>query len=84
MTKKMLCDKFGWNWPSGSGDEGENVKSLWQDWQRHTTDKFPLEKLSWAFGSGELKSCKENGGSLGIITVARNLETHNYTSFYKL
>ena len=26
----MLCAKFGWNWPSGSGEEDENVKSLWQ------------------------------------------------------
>ena len=23
-----LCAKFGWNWPSGSGEEDENVKSL--------------------------------------------------------
>ena len=22
----MLCAKFGWNWPSGSGEEDENVK----------------------------------------------------------
>ena len=26
----MLCAKFGWNWPSGSGEEDENVKSLRQ------------------------------------------------------
>ncbi len=24
----MLCAKFGWNWPSGSGEEVENVKNL--------------------------------------------------------
>ena len=27
----MLCAKFGWNWPSGSGEEDENVKSLQTD-----------------------------------------------------
>ena len=27
----ILCAKFGWNWPSGSGDEDENVKSLQTD-----------------------------------------------------
>ena len=24
----ILCAMFGWNWPSGSGEEDENVKSL--------------------------------------------------------
>ena len=48
---KMLCAKFGWNWPSGSREEDEYVKSLRQ---RRTTDKFRSEKLIWAFGSGEL------------------------------
>ena len=58
---RMLCAKFGWNWPSGSGEENENVKSLRQRRQRRqrqrrrTTDKFWSEKLTWAFGSGELK-----------------------------
>ena len=57
----MFCAKFGWNWPSGSGEEDENVKSLrrrQQRQQRRTTDKLWSEKLTWAFGSGELKiSC---------------------------
>ena len=67
LHPRMLCAKFGWNWPSGSGEEDENVKSLRQQWQqqqrqrqqwrqRRTTDKFWSEKLTWAFGSGELKS----------------------------
>ena len=51
---RMLCAKFGWNWPSGSGEEDENVKSLRQRRQRRTTDKFWSEKLTWAFGSGKL------------------------------
>ena len=63
LHPRMLCAKFGWNWPSGSGEEDENVKSLRQRRQqqrrqrqrRRTTDKFWSEKLTWAFGSGELK-----------------------------
>ena len=59
----MLCAKFGWNRSSGSWQEDENVKSLQQrqrqrqrrQRQRQTTDKFWSEKLTWAFGSGELK-----------------------------
>ena len=51
----MLCAKFGWNWPSGSGED-ENVKSLRQQGRRpRTTDKLWSEKLTWAYGSGELK-----------------------------
>ena len=29
----MLCAKLGLNWPSGSGEEDENVKSLQTDRQ---------------------------------------------------
>ena len=29
----MRCVKFGWNWPSGSGEEDENVESLQLDRQ---------------------------------------------------
>ena len=29
----MLCAKFGYNWPSGSGEEVENRKSLQTDGQ---------------------------------------------------
>ena len=29
----MLCAKFGGNWPSGSGEEDENVKGLQTDGQ---------------------------------------------------
>ena len=48
----ILCAKFGWNWPSGCGEEDENVKSLQTD--RQTDDRWS-EKLTWAFSSGELK-----------------------------
>ena len=56
----ILCAKFGWNWPSGSGEVDENVKSLQTDGRtdgrtdRQTTDDRRSEKLSWAFSSGEL------------------------------
>ena len=58
LHPRMFCAKFGWNWPSGSGEEDGNVKSLRQQRrrQRRTTDKFWSEKLTWAFGSGELKT----------------------------
>ena len=46
---RMLCAKFGWNWPSGSGEKDENVKSLQTD--RQKTDKKWSEKLTWAFSS---------------------------------
>ena len=40
---RMLCAKFGWNWPSGSGEDDENVKSLQTD--RQTYLSF---QLRWA------------------------------------
>ena len=62
LHPRMLCDKFGWNWPSDSGEEDENVKSLQTEKQtdkqtdRQTTDDRWSEKLTWAFSSGELKN----------------------------
>ena len=53
-SQRMKCAKFGWNWPSGSGED-ENVKSLWQhrrrqpQWWRQTMDKLWSVKLTWAF-----------------------------------
>ena len=46
LYPRMLCAKFGWYWPSGSGIEDETMKSLRQQRQRRqrqrrrTTDKF--------------------------------------------
>ena len=33
LHPRMLCSKFGWNWPRGSWEENENVKSLQTDKQ---------------------------------------------------
>ena len=46
----ILCAKFGWNWPSGSGEEDENVKSLQTDGRtdrrRTTSDQKSSLELS--------------------------------------
>ena len=54
----IFCAKFGWNWPSGSWEKEENVKSLQTDRQTdgQTTDKKWSEKPTWAFSSGGLKN----------------------------
>ena len=40
LLPRMPCAKFGWNWPSGSGEEDENVKSLRQpQWQQQQHNK---------------------------------------------
>ena len=48
----MLCAKFGSNWPSGSGEEVENVKSLQTD--RRTDRQQAIRKAHLSFHSGEL------------------------------
>ena len=65
LHPRMLWTKFGWNWPCGTGEEDENVKSLQTDGQtdgqtdRQTTDDRWSEKLTWAFSSGELKTIEK-------------------------
>ena len=77
----MLCAKFGWNWPSGSEEEDEHVKSLQTDRQtdgrmdgQTAADDRWSEKLTWAFSSGELKSVHcfsivENDDGFHLIIV---------------
>ena len=53
LFPKMLCAKFGWNWPPGSGIDDENVNSLHMDEQ---TDNRQSEKLILELSSSELKT----------------------------
>lgn len=48
----MLCDKFNWNWPSGSREDVDNVKSL-QTGRRQRQNV--IRKTYLSFSSGELK-----------------------------
>ena len=43
---RMLCVKFGWTWPVGSGDEDENVKILWQRTDCDQTSSRPSAQVS--------------------------------------
>ena len=62
LHSRMFCAKFGGNWPSGSGQEDENVKSLQTDRQRTTGDqKSSLEPSSYPIFS--LKKSKFKNGS---------------------
>ena len=59
LHPRMLCAKFGWNWPSGSGERWK----MWKVYRQRrtdgqTTDDRWSEKLTWAFSSGELKNSK--------------------------
>ena len=52
----MLCSKFGWNLPSGCGEEYENRESLQTARQTYgpTLEVMRSEKHVWASSSGEL------------------------------
>jgi hypothetical protein len=51
---KIICTKFDWILPSGSGEEAEYVK-VYRRTDRRTPDNERSEKLIWVFSSGELK-----------------------------
>ena len=96
LHPRMMCTKFGWIWPSGSWEEVENVKSLRRrrrQRRRQTTDKFWSEKLTWAFGSGELKSGRISPFNLYLVTTKKTkhlrflsnlwtVEANKYQSIY--
>ena len=52
LYPRMVCAKFGWNWPRGSWEEVENRKRLQTDGQ--TRDDRRSEKLTLALSSGKL------------------------------
>ena len=71
LHPRILCAKFGWNWPSGSGEEDENVKSLQTDRQtdgrtdgqtddgRQVIRKAHLSfQLRWAKKNGDDSFCR--------------------------
>ena len=49
LYPRMLCAKFGWNWPSGSGEEDENVKSLQMDRQTGRCRQQVIRKAHLSF-----------------------------------
>ena len=52
LQPMMFCAKFGCNWPIGSGEEDQNVKSLRKrQWRRQRTNFDQKSSL-------ELKTCK--------------------------
>ena len=88
LQPRMLCAQFGWNWPSGSGEE-YNVKSLWQQQrqggqQRWTTDILWSEKLTWTFSSGELKRYNLLRYICLEIILPKNLLKLNIHFFYNI
>ena len=52
IAQESLIPNFGWNWPCGSWEKDENVKTLQTDGQ--TTDNPWSEKLTQDFSSGKL------------------------------
>ena len=66
----MLCVKFGWNWPSGSGEKDENVKSLQHRGRQWYDNNGPRTN----FGLGELK--RNQGWKLGTEILDAVLSLH--------
>ena len=49
LHPRMLCAKFGWNWPSSSGVKDENVKSLQMDRQTIDDGRQVIRKAHLSF-----------------------------------
>ena len=79
LHPRMIWPKFGWNWPSGSGKEDENVKSLQTDrhTDRQTTDDRWSEKFTWAFSSGELNK-RPMGHIAHLRKQFKSINTYDY------
>ena len=73
LYPRMLCAKFGWNWPSGSGED-ENVKSLQTDRQTDGWTDDGQQVIRKAHLSFQLRWAKNND----------HLFTHNTISLMSL
>ena len=83
LHQKMLCAKFGWNWPCGSGEEEENLKSLrqWQ-WTNCDQKKKYLHKLYENVPNMPVSSYNEVTSLclFGVLHPTREFFTHMETS----
>jgi hypothetical protein len=82
LDLRKICAKSGYNWPSGSWEDVENVKVYRRTdgpTDRRTTDKRRSEKLSRAFSSGELK--RQN---LLFLMFDYFLQVKNSNSLFKM
>ena len=71
---RMLCAKFGWNWPSGSGEEDENVKSLQTDGQTDRRTDDGRQVIRKAHLSFQLRWAKKKQKKSDDIQRPRNLD----------
>ena len=62
----MLGAKFGWNWPSGSGEKDKTVKV----YNNNDNRQIWSVKLTWALDSGELKMLPEPWGSTDQLWIS--------------
>ena len=75
LQLRMLCVKFGWNWPTSSGEEEENVKSLWQQRNDDDNDKdddgqrtnFDQKRSLEPSVQVSLKVCVGGGGATQVF-----------------
>ena len=75
LHPRILCAKFGWNWPSDSGEEDENVKSLQTDDGRQVIRKAHLSfQLRWA------KNCR----GLGHSVISNFMISVNKIALYRI
>ena len=62
--KEALCAKFGWKWPSGSGEEVKNRKSLQTDRRTVRQTDDGRQVIRKAYLSFKLRWAKKNRESL--------------------
>ena len=82
--RRMLCAKFGWNWPVVL----EKKMKMWKVYRRtdgRTTDIRRSEKLTWAFSSGEIKTTRKKVSvrALGLLSSFTCAWARNLSSIYK-
>lgn len=63
---------FGWNSPSSSGEDVENVKNYTD---RRTTDKMWSGKFTWAFSLGDLKTLYCQIALISIICLIEAIQS---------
>lgn len=74
LYPKLLCAKFGWNWPCGSKEEDEHVKSLRQRHRPHgqiENEQILIRKnygLRWAKKVNKNRFNKKKGGQAYVFT----------------
>ena len=83
LHPRMHCAKFGWNWPRGSGEEDENVKSLQTDGRTDRQTDDGRQVIKKAHSSFQLRWAKNQMCVQTLLHVYNTQHMYRFSVYFR-